>query len=57
MEFVEILYKISQEPIRRTFAPDFMFGVATASYQVEGGAFADGKNKEEKVHMTGIFFR
>uniref|UniRef100_A0A914DEP6 Beta-glucosidase n=1 Tax=Acrobeloides nanus TaxID=290746 RepID=A0A914DEP6_9BILA len=31
------------EPIRRTFAPDFMFGVATASYQVEGGAFADGK--------------
>ncbi|MGO1411537.1 MAG: family 1 glycosylhydrolase, partial [Microbacterium sp.] len=27
----------------RSFPPDFLFGAATAAYQVEGAAFEDGR--------------
>jgi beta-glucosidase len=34
---------VANEAPQRTFPPDFLWGVATAAYQVEGGRQADGK--------------
>ncbi|RZC38031.1 myrosinase 1 [Asbolus verrucosus] len=40
------------EPINKTFPANFLFGTATASYQVEGGWLADGKGENIWDHFT-----
>lgn len=36
---------MSQAPLHRQFPPDFVWGVATSSFQIEGAAHADGKGE------------
>ncbi|MBW8894298.1 MAG: family 1 glycosylhydrolase, partial [Burkholderiales bacterium] len=36
---------MSQAPLHRQFPPNFVWGVATSSFQIEGAAFADGKGE------------
>jgi beta-glucosidase len=36
---------MSQTPLHRQFPPDFVWGVATSSFQIEGAAFEDGKGE------------
>ncbi|RZJ13724.1 MAG: beta-glucosidase [Rubrivivax sp.] len=36
---------MSQAPLHRQFPPDFVWGVATSSFQIEGAAFEDGKGE------------